>query len=404
MSRLQEILSVLTRNRAYKEMTPQKLCRILEELGPTYVKLGQIMATGSSVLPPAYCEALSTLRTDVLPMPFDEVRAIVEREFGCALSVMFADFDAEVLGSASIAQVHHATLKSGQEVAVKVQRPGLREEIWEDIRLLRRMSRLLAVTPAKGVVDPDAIIDDLWKATESELDFLREADQLEHFRMANAGHADASCPRVYRLWTTRHVLTMEYIDGIRLDDRQTLLRSGHDLHRLLNRLCISYADQVLTARYFHADPHPGNILIRGDEIVWIDLGLVGELSMEDSLNLKKGIAAFVRMDAAAIAEVLIDMGSGEEPPDRNALIADIEAALRLFRETPMNELSVREFLNLFLNAAKKNHITMPTGVTMLTRGVVVLKSIADTLEPDADLLTLLVPIASKLKLTEDETE
>lgn len=396
MGRFIELLSIFIRHRVWRNMSPQKLCSILEEMGTVYVKLGQISSVVSELIPVEYCRALAALRTEASPMTMDEVRRIIEKTYGQRLEEVFPCFCSEPLGAASVAQVHRAQLPGGEDVAVKVQRAGLLEKTEKDMALIRRILKLLRFTPIRNVVDTDALLDEFAAAAKMELDFTAEACNLEKFLAMSEKYPGISCPKVYSEYTAKSVLVMEYVDGIRPDDMSALADAGINRDKILISIIRNYACQLLEDRFFHADPHPGNFFICGDEIIWIDLGLMGTISEEQSIMLKRGIKAVVGFNAEKIADVLMDMCGATDKDKRNELITAVDDALRTFRSTALEKLDIQEFLESFLNAAAKSGVTMPKGVTQLTRGVVVLKSVVDILKPDADVLFLLSAVIPAL--------
>ena len=199
--RLMEIVEVVRRHEIIKGLTPEKLCAIIEELGPTFIKLGQILSMRSDILPKEYCEALKKLRSSVAPMPYEQVVSIVERSYGRPLGEVFSAFDEQALGSASIAQAHAAVLCSGESVVVKVQRDGIHDVMNRDILLLKRACKMLEYTPASGLVNFNQVLDEMWVVAQEEMNFLTEATNLERFRALNADVAFVTSPMLYREWT-----------------------------------------------------------------------------------------------------------------------------------------------------------------------------------------------------------
>ena len=265
--RLKEITSVLRKNGITRGLTPQKLRIILEELGPTYIKIGQIMSLHSDILPKRYCDELMKLCSDVAPMPFSEVREVVEQAYGCPWSEIFSEIDEKPLGSASIAQVHRALLLDGAQVVVKVQRKGIYEMMARDIGLLHKAVKLLPPISLKGMVDFDMVLDELWSVTREEMNFLTEASNIEEFARYNKEVAFVRVPRLYQEYTTMHVLVMEYIGGYAIDDKEALLADGYDLHEIGSKLIDNFIKQVIEDGFFHADPHPGNVKVKDGKIV-----------------------------------------------------------------------------------------------------------------------------------------
>ena len=261
-SRLIEITRILTRHEVVRGMTPEKLRLILEDLGPTYIKLGQIMSTRSDILPQAYCDELMKLRSEVPPMPFEEVIEVIENSYKQPWSDVFQSIEENCLGSASIAQVHRARLITGEEVVIKVQRKGIYDIMKRDIGLMHKAARLMPARRLAGVVDLDMILDELWVVTQEEMNFLKEADSMEEFARFNREIEYFATPVLYRGYTTGRVLVMEYIDGLEIDDREGLTKAGYDLNEIGTKFVDNYIHQVLDDGFFHADPHPGNLRIR----------------------------------------------------------------------------------------------------------------------------------------------
>ncbi len=274
--RMRQIVHVLRTSGAFKgEMTPEKLRGLFEALGPTFVKVGQILSMRSEILPQDYCDELAKLRAQVEPMSYDEVTAALEAEYGAPVCEVFAEFDRRPLGSASVAQVHRARLLTGEDVAVKVQRPGVRKTMANDVDILRQLCRHLGfIWKSNQIMDLNQMVDELWNTIVEETNFLVEARNLREFRELNAHCVYIECPKPYEELCTEHVVVMDYVEGIGLDrpDEAELL-AGYDLEEIGVKLVDNYATQVLDDGFFHADPHPANILVSGGKIVYIDLGM-----------------------------------------------------------------------------------------------------------------------------------
>ena len=210
--RLREIVDVVRKHDILHGITPEKLCAIIEDLGPTFIKLGQILSMRSDILPRDYCEALKKLRSNVSPMPFEQVQRVVETSYGCPMEEVFASFDEKALGSASIAQAHAAILKSGESVVVKVQREGIHEVMSRDIILLKQACKVLKYTPAGSLVDFNQVLDEMWVVAQEEMNFQTETANLERFHALNQDVVFVTSPILYRAYTTTNVLVMERID------------------------------------------------------------------------------------------------------------------------------------------------------------------------------------------------
>ena len=270
-SRLREITAVLKKHGITRGVTPEKLRLILEDLGPTFIKIGQIMSMHSDILPKRYCDELMRLCYDVAPMPFKEVTEVIEAAYGCPFFDVFSEIDEKPLGSASIAQVHRAMLLDGSRVVVKVQRKDIYETMARDIALLHKAVKLVPPVSIKGMVDLDMVLDELWAVTREEMNFLTEAANMEEFAKNNQDVAYVDVPKIYQEYTTMQVLVMEFVEGCGVNDKEYLLENGYDLQEIGSKLVDNYIKQVMEDGFFHADPHPGNVKIREGKIVWIGL-------------------------------------------------------------------------------------------------------------------------------------
>ena len=317
--RFAEIVAILQKHHLVQGLTPEKVRDIFVDLGPTFVKFGQILSMRSDILPKEYCLALETLRTDVTPMPLTEVERILTQAYARPWQEVFSDIGIRPLGSASIAQVHAATLTDGQRVVVKVQRPDLYEIMSRDVRLLKRAAVLLKYTPLASALDFHAVLDEIWRTVQQELDFTIEADNIAEFKRLNDGVAYADCPATYPKWCTKNVLVMEYIGGHQIDDAAGLRADGYDLNEIAVKLVHNYIRQITVYRFFHADPHPGNIRVQDGKIVWLDLGMMGRISPREAELYMGIIRTIYEQDVPALTDTLLSLGQYTRMPDRQAL-------------------------------------------------------------------------------------
>ena len=316
--RFAEIVAILQKHHLVQGLTPEKVRDIFVDLGPTFVKFGQILSMRSDILPKEYCHALETLRTDVTPMPLTEVENILTQAYARPWQEVFSDIGIRPLGSASIAQVHAATLTDGQRVVVKVQRPDLYEIMSRDVRLLKRAAVLLKYTPLASALDFHAVLDEIWRTVQQELDFTIEADNIAEFKRLNDGVAYADCPATYPKWCTKNVLVMEYIGGHQIDDAAGLRADGYDLNEIAVKLVHNYIRQITVYRFFHADPHPGNIRVQDGKIVWLDLGMMGRISPREAELYMGIIHTIYEQDVPALTDTLLSLGQYTRMPDRQA--------------------------------------------------------------------------------------
>lgn len=390
-TRLGEITAVLRKHGITRGVTPEKLRLILEDLGPTFIKIGQIMSMHSDILPRRYCDELMRLRSDVRPMPFHEVIGVIEKSYGCAWDSIFQTIDETPLGSASIAQVHRAVLRDGAMVVVKVQRKNIYETMARDIGLLRKAVKLLPPISLKGMVDLDMVLDELWAVTREELNFLTEAANMEEFTKRNQDVTYVRVPKLYQEYTSLHVLVMEYIEGCEIDRKDRLLEEGYDLEEVGTKLVDNFMKQVMEDGFFHADPHSGNVKVCDGKIVWIDMGMMGRLSERDRQLVGKAVQGIAVNDIGMIQDVVMALGEFKDKPDPSILYDDISNLLSKYGKTDMGDIDVAQVLMDIMEVMKENKIIMPHGLTMLARGLTHMEGVLADLAPGINM----VEIASK---------
>lgn len=386
--RLKEITGVLRRNNITKGVTPKKLRNILEELGPTFIKLGQIMSMHSDILPKRYCDELMKLRSEVTPMPFEEVIEVIEGAYGQSWRKVFSSIDMVPKGSASIAQVHRAVLKSGEDVVVKVQRKGIYEKMARDIALLHKAVKLLPPVSIKGMADLDLVLDEMWSVTRDEMNFLTEAANIEEFARRNKDVHYVGTPVLYQQYTAVNVLVMEYIDGCGIDDKEELLENGYELKEIGVKLVDNYMKQVLDDGFFHADPHSGNVKIRDGKIIWIDMGMMGRLTEHDRQMLGKAVQGVALNDVGLIEQAVLGIGEFREKPDQRQLYEDIEGLLLKYGSVEFGQIKIAEVMTDLMDVMKNNKIKMPHGLTMLGRGLTHMEGVLADIAPGINMVEI----------------
>lgn len=386
--------SVLKKYKITQGLTPEKLRLILQELGPTYIKLGQIMSLHSDILPNEYCEELMKLCSDVEPMPFEQVEEVLYESFGCKWNEIFSRIDKKPLGAASIAQVHYAVLKNGDEVVVKVQRKGIHDIMSRDITMLHKAVRLVPPVPIKGIVDFDMVLDEMWAVAQEEMNFLTEASNMEEFARNNKDIVFAATPCLYREYTTSCVLVMEYIDGYRIDDKENLQKDGYDLNEIGSKLVDNYIKQVIEDGFFHADPHPGNVHIRDGKIVWMDMGMMGRLSERDKKEIGKAVTGIALNDIGMIQDAVLAVGDFRGEPDTARLYKDIRMLIDKYGNQEMGQIDVAVFMQELMEIMKTNKIALPHGFTMLARGLTQMEGVLADIAPSINMVEI---AAARLK-------
>lgn len=388
--RLREIVSVLRKHEVMHGITPEKLRLIVEDLGPTYVKMGQIMSMRSDVLPQSYCDELVKLRADVKPIDFSEVVQVIEEEYGVPIKEVFPTIEEKPLGSASMAQVHRVTLKNGQQAVVKVQRPGIKEVMAQDIVLMRKAARLLQVIEGPSdILDFNKIIEELWIVSQQELNFLLEASNCQELAELNAGIEYIAFPRMEGSLITSKILVMEYIEGTQIDRITALEEQGYDMTEIGMKLAKNYVKQVLDDGFFHADPHPGNIWVREGKIVWIDLGMIGRLNYRDRVNIKNMVFSIVEGDIYELKNALLSLGKIKKTVNHSRLYNDLEDLQSRYGKMDLGSMNVGEMVQEIIEMCQHHGIAIPSSVTMLGRGMMTIEGVLEACCPDVNFIQII---------------
>ncbi|WP_040213000.1 ABC1 kinase family protein [Clostridium polynesiense] len=397
--RIREIASVFIKygmKEGLKSITdPSKLRMAFEELGPTFVKIGQILSTRPDILPKEYIKEFQKLQDNVKSEPYDNVKAIVEENLRCSLQEVFLSFNEKPEASASLAVVHKGVLKNGDEVVVKVQRPGVRETIMRDISVLRRLSSLAKIMPQREVIDAKSIINEISEAVNKELDFTIEAENMENFREKNKGIQCIYCPKIYKQYTTTKILVMEYVKGIKIDDIDSLEKDGYDLEDISKKLINNYLKQIFEDGFFHADPHPGNILIGGGKIVYLDFGLVGTIDKglrDRFLEFLYGIASR-NVDTMMYSILKIGIQKGEI--NKKKLYSDIESIYNTYIETNLSHIDIKGMMEQIFNVCRNNNIAIPKNVTMMIKGLITIEGLVEKINPYLNIMDIAVPFVKQ---------
>ena len=360
--RMREIASILHKHKFLNQLTPEEFRAAFEELGPSFVKIGQTLSTRSEILPKAYCEELTKLQTECDPLPFEQILVALRAIYGEEYGQIFESVDPKPLGSASLAQVHKAKLVTGETVAVKIQRPGVKFTMAQDIDIMRGLARKMSrFIKGDAMIDPIGIVEEMWDTFVEETDFRREAENLQTFKELNKDCVFIDSPYVYTEYSGEYVLVMEYIEGINISHSDELLAAGYDLAEIGEKLLDNYATQVLDHGFFHADPHPGNIIIREGKIVYIDLGIMGRLTPS--------------------------RGSGQV--DHAKLLADTDNILRTYASCDVSDLDIGAFLNDVLVVTRASKCQMPSSITNVARGIVTVEGTVAPYIPNESIVGII---------------
>ena len=359
-----------------------RLREALEELGPTFVKLGQMMAGRTDIFPEELVGELGKLHEDAASFPAEVARRIVEEETGKAIAELYASFDDSPMAAASMAQVHCATLHDGTAVIVKLQRPGIAATVEADISVLRRLARLVGtVMPSMRAFNLPDLVEELAETLRGELDFEREGRNAERFAELNHDQPAVFVPRIFWEATTRRVLTMEHSPGHRLDAAPAVPARNAELAQLLMRLFLTH---VFEHGAFHGDPHPGNVFVLPDgRICFHDFGALGELSPQVQEKLRELFLGVMARDAGWVASAYLGMGGATAELDRGQFTKHLGAALdRYHRESGLGKQSFSAILQEFVRLGRRHHIRLLRETALLLRAFAELEALVRGLDPE----------------------
>ena len=390
--RMREIIGIVGKHRALEGFTPEEFRAMLEDLGPSFVKIGQTLSTRSEILPKVFCEELTKLQTECDPLPFDEMLAALDKEFGGRRKEIFAEIDSKPLGSASLAQVHRAVLTSGESVAIKIQRPGVKATMALDIDIMRTLARRASrYMKGEQMLDLRAVVEEMWATFLEETDFRREAANLAEFAELNRDCAFVACPKVYTDLCSEFVLVMEYVDGIPVGDADRLVANGYDLEEIGSKMLDNYATQILDHGFFHADPHPGNVIIRDGRIVYIDLGNMGRLSARDRAGFGDIIEAVGLKDPGALKDALMRFAAKKDNAaiDHARFLADLDLLLEDYGSCDVVEIDVGQFLSDIMQLTRSCNVMLPASVTSVSRGIVTIEGTVAPYIPNQNIVAII---------------
>jgi ubiquinone biosynthesis protein len=389
---------ILRKDHDWERLTPAQHFRLaLEEWGPTFIKLGQIMSTRPDLLPPDFIEELSKLQDSAPPIPWEEVESQLTVAWNHPWNEWFASIDPTPLAAASLAQVHAATLSTGEEVVIKVQRPDIWPTIQADLAVLEDLAALAQHTSLGELYNPVDIVTDFSFTLQNELNYLREGRNADRFRRNFTDEPYLYIPKVYWEFTTKHVLVLERLRGVKIDDIAGLEEAGLDAKIVALNAARIIIKEVLEDGFFHADPHPGNFyVLPGNVIGAMDFGMVGHLSETDRLNLVRLYIASVRMDADAIVEQLIRMGAAAARVNRPALRRDITRLLEKYNGLPLKEIRAKEVVSDIMPIAWRHHLSLPSDLWLLGKTMAMMEGVGLQLDPDFDIFAVSEPFVQKL--------
>ncbi len=376
---------------------PERLRKVLEDLGPTYVKLGQLLSTRPDLLPAEYIRELEKLQDSVPPFPFEEVQRVLEEE-GLRTEEVFSHFSERPMASASIGQVHEAVLRTGEKVVVKVQRPGISRIIENDLEILYELVGVLEKRTSWGrLYQLSDILDEFASALRREMDFAQEGRNADKFRENFRDNNNVLIPKVYWEYTSRRVLVLEYIGGVKVSEFEQLVRAGFDLKRVANHIVEALFQQIYDHGFFHADPHPGNIAIApGEKVVFYDFGQVGtvdEVLIERCMDL---VMAMVRYDVNGVTRALLQIGIATRHVNREELRRDVSRLQQKYYGMPLSRIQVGEALGELVQLSFKYQVRVPPELSLMVKMMMTIEGLLSRLDPGLSAVEIAEPYGKKI--------
>jgi len=378
-----------TKFRAEKvKKDPENLRLVFEELGPTFIKIGQILSTRPDILPPEYITELSKLQDSAPSFSFDTVREIIEADLGKDINQLFSSIDKDPVACASVAQVHNAVLVDGIPVIVKVQRPDIENKLLEDMDILIGIVKKAPDTLKDVLLDPVEALEEIKETTKIELDFRNEVSFMVRFMHDNKDVACISVPKPIEGMSTKRVSVQERIEGIKISNKEALISEGYEPNEIGRKLILSFLYQVFNNGFFHGDPHPGNLIISGRKIYYIDFGIMGVLDSSSRRAFNDLLRSLVSEDITQIVNLILILGIQKGPVDRNRLHDDIEKIVHNYAHSSLRNFQVSYLFKDLFEAARKNNLKLPREFTILLKSLLILEGVLSDLSPDISIMEI----------------
>ena len=396
-------LQMISKNREVRieRLTkPQGLRMAFEELGPTYIKLGQILSTRPDLIPMEFIQELSKLQDHVSAFPFDRVRKVIDSEFGRPPEDIFDRLDEEPLASASIGQVHRAVLKDGETVAVKFQRPGIRKIIEVDLEIMLHLATLAERHIEELALHrPVKIVEEFARTLEKEIDYNNEATNMERAARNFLDDPHVYIPKVFRETTTSRILTTEFIDGIKISNIDELEAAGLDRKTITARGADLVLEQVFEHGFFHADPHPGNIFVLpGNVICLLDFGMAGVVDRQTRDDFVDLVESIVNQNESRATQVLLKLTDREEEPDRRLLEREVADFMGRHLYKPLKDIELGKLLYQMLELATRFRLRIPADIFLMMKALGTVEGVARMLDPEFDMIARATPFITRVKL------
>jgi ubiquinone biosynthesis protein len=401
-----QMISRKRREQVERLARSERVRMALEELGPTFVKLGQILSTRPDLTPIEFVEELSKLQDRVPPFPYAEVAQIIESELGMPPEDIFQHFDEMPLAAASIGQVHRAQLKDGEEVAVKVQRPGIRKTIEVDLEIMLHLASLMErYLEEFQTTRPVRIVEEFARTLEKEIDYTIEASHMERFARQFMDDPTVYVPKVFREVTTERVLTMEYIDGVKASEIDRIEKEGLDRKIITARGADLILKQVFDHGFFHADPHPGNIFVLpGNVICYLDFGMMGSIDRQSREDFADLVHSVVNRDESRAMQALLTLTQYDEEPDRRLLARDLGDFLGRHLYKPLKDIQMEKLLHQLMDMVSRHRLQMPPDLFLMMKALATIEGVGLSLDPDFEMIGQAAPFIQRVKMDQFRPE
>ena len=387
--------------------SPINLRMALEELGPTFIKIGQILSTRPDLLPEEYINELIKLQDSAPEESFENIKSVFEESINKKIYDCFLYFSKKPTASASIAQVHEAILNDGRAVIVKIQRPNIYNTMKTDIDIIKKIIKLSKGRIDIDIVDPLAVIEELESTTEKELDFIDESKSIVKFRENNENISPIYAPDVISSLCSEKVLTLEYINGFKINDMKMIEKKGYSNKDIAKKLALSYCKQIFDDGFFHGDPHPGNLLISNGRICFIDFGITGELDEGLKNWLNKAMIAVATGDKNKIVDFILAIGIKRGKVNKGNLYEDVSYLFPTYLNTSLKNIKIAVLLEEMFSIVKNNNIQFPKELAILFRGLVILEGVIAEVDPQLDIISVITSFVkgkNKMLLIKDINE
>lgn len=381
-----------------KTARPVELRMMFEELGASFIKLGQLLSLRPDLIPKEYCDELAKLQDDCEPIHYHEVEHVIKSELKQPVNKLFKSFEKKPIASASVGQVHVARLKNGKKVAVKVMRPGIKAIMETDLEILEYLARLFKHHVRQSLVDPEEIFEEFKRYSEDELDFMKEAHVIKLFHNNFEGDEKVSIPLVYERLTTKRVLTMQFLEGVEI--KKIISHPGNyldvDKKKLSQLIVNSVMKQIFIDGLFHADPHPGNVLFNKDKIGFIDFGITGRIDDEMKEKLGFLFISLLTKDSDGVVKALISLNMVDEYVDADSLKKEIIETLGAYYDASLDKIDMVQLFISGLSIARKHNIKLSRDYVLLAKTLLTLQGLSIELNPDFNLVRATHPFLVKL--------